>query len=417
MPQERVIKTFIPELDGALGGGISRGRGLGILGSLGTGKTTLSLQIAYNNISNGNTCSFHTHDQSAEMLVEKMKSFGCDPEPYMENLHILDFYTNLAPSEDELDTLPSMTLEDDLAKKLDFRLLLQRSSKEMRQALGGKLPDILILDSATPLFIQLGGRKLYVLFRMAKQLFLRNTVSIVTAQSDIIPEIDINTLLSLSDYSVSIVKKELGTFTLNIEKSMNVITKPQFSFRISASGISDLSDEIVATPEISPNKFSSAIDVNRSQLVGRQVLFEFDPLTRYDLCIKDFCEEAIANDEEAVVITRRASPVYRILQKKEQIHLLSSSEKTMISPILREYSVGDYALVLDGITEKIILEGFEPTFNYVRNAIELLSEKNFTTLFLINPDAHSPREISTIRGLFSNHITCDKDGLRKNRLG
>jgi len=416
MPRERTIQTHIPELDDALGGGFSKGCALGIFGSLGTGKTTLALQIAYNNISRGKTCSYHTHDQSADLLIEMMKNHGWDPEPYEENFHILDFYMDLAPSEDELDTLPSMSLEEDLAKKLDHRLLLLRSSQEMRKKFGGKLPDLFIVDSATPLYIQLGGNSLYMLFRMAKQLFLRNTASIATIQSDTVSEKDRNALSSLAEYKLVIEQRDRDSYNMNIEKSLSEITKPRLSYELTRKGITFLPDQEAVIEVTSAPTASSDVCIEHSQIKGRQVLFEFDPLTRYDICIKDLCTGATANDEVAVIFTRRASPVYRTLYGSENIHLRSSTGRTIRSPLLDDHPDEDVFLVLDGITERIILEGLEPTFNYVKNTIERLSENDITALFLINPQAHSPREISTIRGLFSNHLAHDKEGLKKIRL-
>jgi len=416
MPRERTIQTYIPELDDALGGGISKGCGFGIFGSLGTGKTTLALQIAYNNISNGKTCSYHTHDQSADLIIEMMKNYGWDPEPYKENFHILDFYTELAPSEDELDSLPSMSLEENLAKKLSNRLLLLRSSQEMRKNLGGKLPDLMIVDSATPLYIQLGGRQLYMLFRMAKQLFLRNTASIVTVQSEIMSEADQNWLTSLAEYKLVIGQRDRYFYNLNIEKSLSEIKNPHMIYQLTRKGATFLPEQDAVIEVISALSAPDDVSIEHDQIKGRQILFEFDPLTRYDICIKDLCTEATGNEEVALIFTRRASPIYRTLYGTKNIHLRSSTGRTMRSPLVDDHPDENVFLVLDGITERIILEGLEPTFNYVKNTIERLSEQGITSLFLINPQAHSPREISTIRGLFSNNLTYDKEGLKKIKL-
>jgi KaiC/GvpD/RAD55 family RecA-like ATPase len=237
MSEDNYIRSYIPQLDQALGGGIRRGTGLGLYGALGRGKTTLAMQVAYNNISHGRTCSFHTHDQSAEMLLDKMKAFGWDPEPYMDYFHILDFYTILAPSEDELDQLPALSLEEDLAKKLDLRLLLKRSSKEMREKLDGRLPDLLILDSATPFLMQLGYRKLYLLLRIAKQMFLRHTASIVTINSEAVNPRELNALSSLSNYFLQLEKSGINEYCINIEKSMNNVITPSIHYSITDEGI------------------------------------------------------------------------------------------------------------------------------------------------------------------------------------
>ena len=194
-----MIKTYLPQLDTALGGGIKRGRAVGIYGSLGVGKTILSLQIAYENISRGYNCSFHTHDQSAEMLISKMSNFGWDPRPHMEHFHIRDRYSEISLSEDDLDQGTVDDIDSMLSRKLDLRPLFTRTIKGINEYFGGP-PDIVIMDSATPYLIQLGGLKLYLLFQICKKLFFSNSANLVTCHSDITDEKTLNSLKSLSDY-------------------------------------------------------------------------------------------------------------------------------------------------------------------------------------------------------------------------
>ncbi len=227
-------------MDEAFNGGIKSGTGLGVYGALGVGKTILSMQIAYNNIKEGVTCCFHTHDQSEDMLIEKMKAFEWNPEPYMDYFHIVDWYTILGPSEDELDDAPALSLEESLQRKMDFKLLLKRANREMRGFFAGRLPDLLIVDSLTPMFMQMGGRKLYIFLRMAKQLFQRKTASVVTIHSDIVNQHEMNALSSLSNYFVKMEKLRNGVYNFNIEKSMDTISNPSLLYQITKEGIKPL---------------------------------------------------------------------------------------------------------------------------------------------------------------------------------
>lgn len=229
------VPTFSPQIDRMLGGGIKKGAGLGLYGALGLGKTILAMQIAYSNISNSKTCSFHTHDQSADMLLYKMKSFGWDPEPYMDNFHILDFYSHVAITEEALED-PSASLEEFLSKKMDLMSLLKWSNEEMKKYLGG-FPDLLIVDSATPFLMQLGGRKLYLLYQMAKKIFLRNTASLVTLHSEVVDQTTLNALFSLSDYFMQLEKDKDDVCCIRLEKSMSGIDTPLLRYRITNEGI------------------------------------------------------------------------------------------------------------------------------------------------------------------------------------
>lgn len=240
MTEDNIIKTYIPQLDNALGGGIRRGSGLGVYGALGLGKTILTMQMAYNNIANSRTCCFHSHDQSAEMLVDKMKGFGWDPEPYMDNFLIVDWYAILAPTEDEVEDATALTIEEALSRKLDLKTLLKRSNREMREKFGGHIPDLIVVDSVTPLFMQLGGRRLYLLLRMAKQMFLRRTASVVTIHSEIVDQREMNALSSLSNYFMKMEKTGKDFCCFNIEKSMKRIETPLIHYKITSEGIKPL---------------------------------------------------------------------------------------------------------------------------------------------------------------------------------
>jgi KaiC/GvpD/RAD55 family RecA-like ATPase len=248
MPLINNLKTYIPLLDEAIGDGVQRGSGLGVYGEQGLGKTTLTLQIAYNNIKNGYTCSYHAHDQSASMLKERMKAFGWDPEPYSDKFQVIDFFTKATPSYEDLELTAGDTLEELLSKDMDIISILTFVNKEMKAYFGG-YPDLIIVDSATPLLIQMGGRTLYLLLQMAKKLFLKNTASIVTLHSEVVDQKILNSLFSLSDYFLRMEIIERNLYTINIEKSMNRITLPSIKYKISSKGVETM-DRMVSRTRI-----------------------------------------------------------------------------------------------------------------------------------------------------------------------
>lgn len=236
MPRNSLVSSHIPELDDALGGGFRRGTGGGFYGSLGLGKTIISMQIAYNVISNGKTCSYHTHDQPESMLLENMKSFGWDPEPFKENLHIIDFFQNTAISLTDLDTPPEVAFEELLSPKVNLKSILNISHRSMMEYFG-KYPDVIIVDSATPLYMQLGGRNLYFLMHMAKKLFSRNTVTIVTLHSDVLDDQAFNSCYSLSDFFLWFTPSIEDQIKITVDKCINITEKRSLDFQISNNGI------------------------------------------------------------------------------------------------------------------------------------------------------------------------------------
>lgn len=402
MNRTDIIQTYIPRLDTALGGGIKKGAGVGIYGSHGVGKTILCMQMAYNNIIRSKTCTFHTHDQNTSMLIDRMKSFGWDPEPYMKYFHIMDWFTMLAPTEDELDDEPLLSLEKALQQKLDFRVLLSRSNREMRKKFG-RLPDLLILDSATPLFMQLGGRNLYLFFRMAVQLFLRNSACVVTIHSDSINTNDLNALSSLSNYFLQMKKDTQDTYSINIEKSRNKIETPIIRYSITSEGLRPL---ILGSIEGR---------LSHPQLIRRNMLLEFDSASPYERCVRDFVMEAASQEEGVTILTTRGSPIWNSVEDISGIELILLAPNVRISSILDRHADKPLTFVYDSLSDLILTTGFDSAYAFTRFTLEKFVALGVTGLFLLNPDAHSSMETSSIRGLFSNQFRFGNEGLVKIR--
>ena len=75
VPQQRA--TFgLKELDGLLGGGLTRQTSTLLAGSLGTGKTLLGLQFALAGVSRGEPALFLGFRETAEQLLQKADAFG-----------------------------------------------------------------------------------------------------------------------------------------------------------------------------------------------------------------------------------------------------------------------------------------------------------------------------------------------------
>jgi circadian clock protein KaiC len=74
-PQERAA-FGLKELDGLLGGGLTRQTSTLLTGSLGTGKTLLGLQFALAGVSRGEPALFLGFRETAEQLIQKADTFG-----------------------------------------------------------------------------------------------------------------------------------------------------------------------------------------------------------------------------------------------------------------------------------------------------------------------------------------------------
>jgi KaiC domain protein len=82
---EEKIKIGIAGLDGMLGGGVPEGQILALLGSCGTGKTTLSLQFIWHGLKNGEKGIFISLEEDEDSIKKNAASYGWDLQPHMDS--------------------------------------------------------------------------------------------------------------------------------------------------------------------------------------------------------------------------------------------------------------------------------------------------------------------------------------------
>jgi KaiC domain protein len=76
------LSTGIDGLDAILGGGIPKGYVVAVIGSYGTGKTTLGLHFVYEGLKRGESCIILSFDEDEESIVRNAKSVGMDLEKF-----------------------------------------------------------------------------------------------------------------------------------------------------------------------------------------------------------------------------------------------------------------------------------------------------------------------------------------------
>ncbi len=79
------VSTGISGLDEMLGGGIPVGQIIALLGSCGTGKTTLSLQFIWAGLQKGEKCIFISLEEDEADITGNALNYGWDLKPYMES--------------------------------------------------------------------------------------------------------------------------------------------------------------------------------------------------------------------------------------------------------------------------------------------------------------------------------------------
>jgi len=196
-----------------------------------------------------------------------------------------------------------------------------------------------------------------------------------------------------------------------------------------------------AAPNIrtQPHAFSKTFGLNHPQITGRKVLLEFDPVSHYEKVIHDFVTEALANVEPTFIFTRRGSNIHSFLSEQKAVKFFCLtqqvnvprvfSENEMLLPsndtslmlnaldqTLKTHPDDKISIVFDSLSDLVLSFGLEKTYNFVKYAADMLSSPRITALFLLNQTAHNPNVSSSLRGLFSNQISIEKDGIHAIKL-
>jgi len=182
------------------------------------------------------------------------------------------------------------------------------------------------------------------------------------------------------------------------------------------------------------DSLSRSIGLDHKELLGRRILLEFDPASDYEKTVDNLAKESTANVEPIFVFTSSTSPIRTHLAEQPSINFFltslststpkSTSENTVLLPakntplildtlnkVLETYVDTNVCFVFDILSELLMTTTPERTFTFLRHALDMLSSKKITSLFLLNTTAHEPQVVSQLRTLFSNQLTYDKNGL------
>ena len=82
---EEKITTGITGLDEMIGSGIPAGHILAVMGSCGTGKTTLALQYVWNGLAKGEKAIFISLEEDETSIKKNAANYGWDLQPHIDN--------------------------------------------------------------------------------------------------------------------------------------------------------------------------------------------------------------------------------------------------------------------------------------------------------------------------------------------
>jgi CheY-like chemotaxis protein len=168
-------------------------------------------------------------------------------------------------------------------------------------------------------------------------------------------------------------------------------------------------------------KFSKQLGIEHSKLGGRKLLLEFGPRTDYERLVRDFALECAFLGESVVIITQKGSSIRQTLSGDQGVKFVDLERASELLPILKENSEGPLSMVIDSLTDLVLNKHFDDeqngVYQFVQSAIKTLDDSRITAVFLLNPSAHDPKDVASLRGVFNNQITYEKGGVTVARLG
>lgn len=193
----------------------------------------------------------------------------------------------------------------------------------------------------------------------------------------------------------------------------------------------------VTVPIKTQSKFSQSLELeHHSQLAGAKILYEFDAAADYEASVADFVNESLANKELVLVFTRIKSSLDSALTDEKAVKffyltpkvsvpergasgnemLLPANNTALILQTFDETLKADnqakISIVFDSLSDLVLSIGFEKTYDFLRQAVEILTTREVTALILFNPAAHDPKTTSSMRTLFNNIVAYRKEGLK-----
>jgi hypothetical protein len=158
-------------------------------------------------------------------------------------------------------------------------------------------------------------------------------------------------------------------------------------------------------------KFSGQLGIDHDALTGKRILFEFDPSMPYQTVVRDFALECISNKEKVLILTPAGSVVEQAVRDDESVEIIGLTHDLMLSSILEDHQERPLNIVYDSLTDLALSADPRTAYKFALNALRQLSDSEVTAVFLLNPSAHEPKDVSSLRGLFSNQIVYGKEGI------
>jgi len=163
------------------------------------------------------------------------------------------------------------------------------------------------------------------------------------------------------------------------------------------------------------NAFSEDFGLTHDRLIRRKILFEYNPKYLYEPYVAKAVREIYANTERCVLLLRPASGILSKIPAVENVKLIpvvtmgakpgesvSFDDVTqMINAINRSLDSEMHTWIILDVSDMILSTSMEQAYAFARHAIELVSAKDGSAIFMLNEPAHDLSVKTAFEGLFS----------------
>lgn len=84
-----MLSTGVEGMNSLLGGGIPEGHIVAVIGTFGTGKTTLGIHFIYEGLKNGENCIILSFDEDEDSLIENAANFGMNLTEFGDQIQVV----------------------------------------------------------------------------------------------------------------------------------------------------------------------------------------------------------------------------------------------------------------------------------------------------------------------------------------
>ena len=169
-------------------------------------------------------------------------------------------------------------------------------------------------------------------------------------------------------------------------------------------------------------KFARQLGTEHNRLVGKKMLLEYDPRSDYQRLVRDFALECGFLGESVTILTQKGSNVRQVFEGDEGVKFVDLERASEFLPVMKQNVDGALSIVVDSLTDLALNQGatggaYVGMYKLVQHALATLDEPRITVLFLLNPSAHDPKDVASVRGLFGSQFVYEKNEITITRFG